>query len=218
MQLFKFMKRDHLETTLSRGKFRVGTLHEYRDMDKFGPEIGDDGEGKAEVDLTAKEPFAVDILSDDPRAVHMRTVFKGWDEFPKGAKITIQMEVDSSVTRREEVFDHYMYCASMKCDFAQMRSFGYDACLRIDDIEGFFTEFSNCILNAQPVCGAPVEYRDRRIDYAETRVSPRPFLKPLAYAPQSEFRFLWEPVSHPITPFIITCPRALRYCEEVAVS
>ena len=212
------MKGGHLETALSRGQFRIGTLHEYRDIDKFGPEIGDDGEGKTVVQLTANEPLAVDLLSDDPRAAHMRTVLKGLDEFPSGSKISIQMEIGSSIARFDGTFDHYMYCVSMKCDLTQMHAFGYDACLRINDIKGFFSELSNCLPNARPIVGAPVEYRDRRIDHTETRASPGAFLKPVAYASQSEYRFLWEPGGHPIAPEIITCPRALRYCEEIAVS
>ena len=99
-----------------------------------------------------------------------------------------------------------------------MRAFEYDACLRINDIVGFFTELSNFLPEVRNIGGAPVEYRDRRVDYTETRVSPGAFLKPLAYASQNEFRFLWEPVSHPITPLIVSCPRALRYCEEIATS
>lgn len=217
MQFFKFMKREHLAATLSRGQFRIGTLHEYRDMDKFGAEVGDDGEGKTEISLTAQDPFAVDLHSDDPRAVHMRTVLKGWDEFPEGAKITIEMKAGSSMTRRKEVFDHYMYCTSMVCDFEQMRAFGYDACLRIDDSEGFFTEVSNCVPDFKIMAGAPVEYRNRRIDYAEVEPWSGGFLKPPSYASQKEFRVLWEPLSHPISPLIITCPRALRYCEEVTI-
>lgn len=212
------MRREHLELTLSRGQFRIGTLHEYRDIEKFGPEIGDEGEGKIEVHLTAREAFVVDILSDDPRAAHMRTVLKGWDEFPSGSQITIQMEPGSSMIRQDETFDHYMFCASMKCDFAQMHAFGYDACLQINNIEGFFTEFSNSIPNARPIIGAPVEYRDRRVDYTETRVSPSAFLKPLRYETQCEFRFLWEPASHPISPLLISCPRALRYCEQILIN
>lgn len=212
------MKATHLEAALTRGAFRIGTLYEYRDIERLGGQIGDDSEGKKAIHLTAITPMRFDLLSDDPRAIHARKVFKGWDQFHPATRLIITMQENSALELNEESQDVYTYCVSMDHDVEQMRAFGYDACLVISDPQGFFAELSNCIPDADFIIGAEVQYRHRRVDYALPGVAPAVFLKAESYASQCEFRAIWQARSHPINPVVIECPRALYYCARLDVA
>jgi hypothetical protein len=214
MQLFKYMKAEHLDTTLARGIFRIGTLYEFRNMELHGAEIGDVEEGKKTIHLTAATPMTFDLLSNDPRALHTQKVMKGWDGLPAGSRIQINLNAGVSVELREESPDVYTYCASMTYDADQMRAFGYNTCIKIHDREGFFAELSNCLLDADFIVGTPVQYRPRRVDYADEGVASAVFLKSESYSSQGEFRVLWQPHTQLIAPVLVTCPRALLYCEK----
>src|SRR5690242_17321987 len=44
-RLYKYQVAIHAEAMVTRGQVRVGTLHEYRDADRLGDEVGDSREG-----------------------------------------------------------------------------------------------------------------------------------------------------------------------------
>ncbi len=208
------MRSPHLLAALTDDAFRIGTLYEFRDVERFGAQIGDQGEGKKTTYLTSPLPIEFDLLSDDPRATHARKVFKGWDKLPRGSTIRIRMEPNSSLEIYEHSPDMYVYCATTVYDSVQMRAFGYDSCLAINDAEAFFTALSRCMTDAEFVLGAEVQYGDRRVDHAMPGIAPAPFMKPSAYAEQREFRAVWKPLSATISPLIVRCPAAIQYCVQ----
>src|ERR1051326_6272004 len=164
VRLYKYIKAEHLELALTRGVFRIGTLFEFRNMEKFGTQIGDVGEGTKSIHLNASQPMTFNLLSDDPRAVHARKVFKGWDEFPACVTLLITMQEKSTLALNEESADVSTYGVTTKYDAAQMHAMGYDACLMIADPQGFFVELSNSLPGSLFIIGAEVQYRDRRVD------------------------------------------------------
>jgi len=46
ISLFKYLRSEHVDSMLGRGTIRLGTLHEYRDIESHGAEIGDLDEGR----------------------------------------------------------------------------------------------------------------------------------------------------------------------------
>jgi hypothetical protein len=210
-RLFKYMKAEHLEMALTRGTFKIGTLHDFRNQERLGDWIGDKDEGKRSFHLTPTEQISFDPTSDDPRAVHTRKVIGGFENFAPG-QATIVMHPMSCIETREDVADAYIFCTTHEYDEAEMLKAGYDTCLVIDDVQGFFAEISNC-LDADWLCCAPVIYGDRRIEFAASEPPSAELLKPIDLESQREVRAIWEPREHPIEPRVIDCPRALQYCD-----
>jgi hypothetical protein len=212
-RLYKYMKAEHLESALSVGRFRVGTLHEFRQIEKFGKEIGDAGEGKKTTFQTTSESVTFDLLSDDTRAQHARRVFTGWDKFHPASRLFVTLEPKAALELYEQCPDLFIYSSTIEFNADQMRAFGYDACLEIHNPHGFFAELTKT-MGLPEAFGAEVQYGDLRVDHEAQGVAPAGFLKDRSYASQQEFRVTWEPLGLPIRPCIVPCPAALEYCRR----
>jgi len=108
-RLLKYLRREHLDAVLHGGRFRIGTLHAFRDIERYGATIGDGEEGKRTTFLTSALPIEFDLLSaDDPRAAHARKVIQGWDQFPEGSTLKIRMELGSRLELYTDSPDAYV--------------------------------------------------------------------------------------------------------------
>lgn len=211
-RLYKYMKAEHLELALSAGQFRIGTLHEFRQIEKFGNEIGDASEGKRTVFQTASESTTFDLLSDDTRAQHARRVFKGWDKFHPASRLFVTLKPRATLELYEECPDLFIYSTTVQFDADQMHALGYDTCLEIHNPHGYFAELTKT-MGLPEAFGAEVQYGDLRVDHNAQGVAPAGFLKDMTYASQHEFRVTWEPLRLPIRPCVVSCPAALEYCK-----
>jgi len=43
---YKYLSFEHAEMMVNDGQIRLGTLYEYRNIEKYNPEVGDKNEGK----------------------------------------------------------------------------------------------------------------------------------------------------------------------------
>lgn len=55
--LYKYLKKEHAHSLLSKGIIRLGTLYEYRNIEKHGSVIGDDTEGKKSASMPIDDAF-----------------------------------------------------------------------------------------------------------------------------------------------------------------
>ncbi len=211
--IFKYMKLKHAIALLDEGIVRIGTLHEYREIERYGPEVGDHEEGKKTAFLSAEHRIVIDLLSDSAPAIFARKILKGWDRFPAGSQIIISMEQGSRLHLTAESPDLYIFCASTEYSLAMMREFRCDACLRIERPQEFFEGLSEAFLEYGTFeIGAEILYgpRERRF---ESQVDLHPaLLKDERYAYQCEFRAVWLPAAANPRSRLVRCGLAASCC------
>ncbi len=185
MKAFKYLKRQHAEELINLGLLRLGTLYEYRDMEKHGASVGDPEEGK--ITKQRAGPVTID-------ETNMGDVFG--EAGPKivcknGAKLHVEKYVNIS----QQTEDLYVFSASSQLCAGVMLQMGYDSCVKIDDM-GKFAEKIDVLLHGQIKMSLGVRkclYGDKIIPHdAQLLISPA-FLKPQKYAYQQEVRAAWVP-------------------------
>jgi hypothetical protein len=211
--IYKYMRSEHMSAALTEGLFRIGTLHEFRDTERLGAVIGDESEGKRSSTFTPENSQEFDLLSDDPRAIHARKVFKGWDQFAPGSTIRVRMEPRSSLELIEDSPDLYVFCASTRFDPGTMAEFGYDSCLRIANPAAFIRALSRSMEPyANYFAAGEIHYGRRKDDFRQFRGFHAAFLKPEIYSAQREYRAAWVSRQSMLEPRVIACREASRYC------
>ncbi|MDT8408044.1 MAG: hypothetical protein RQ741_00460 [Wenzhouxiangellaceae bacterium] len=130
-------------------------------------------------------------------------------------------------------FDNYVLCAtSAPADVTVSESFGYDSGFIIADPDGFAKAiqksvgsgsyiYGMCEYNAfKAIIGANAKEIDRYSISHETAkmiTAAKYFVKPLRYAHQDEFRFLWDASGDLHDAEIVHCPEAIRFCRKLPV-
>jgi hypothetical protein len=200
LRLYKFLELGYAKSLVKRGSIRIGTLFEYRDQERHSHGVLDTGEGMvahseridyARVDqLTKYTRAAIDSPSPD------RVVIRN---------LTVNIELS--------VPDVFLYCTSLSPSWDADIHPGYTTCVEIMDVAAFADGVGQVLHRAALATGlyglgavhyAGREHRTRT--FMGTRVGGPPaaieFLKPMAYRSQEEFRFVYEPVSRPIKPYV----------------
>lgn len=218
MKLFKYCKRAHANRLVKNGQVRIGTLHEYRDVERYNDQISDAQEGRAVHVLEAKKAIEIDLLNgNDTATLFAQRVFAGWDSLPEGSSIKIVLEPSSALEHNFDFPDQYMYCATERMDLDSMKAFGYDTCVEISNAEAFFSQIMSSMGNITgQYCAKPVTYAERRISFELQHADHPAYIKPASYAQQREFRVMWEPATRPIAPVVLSVPGLVQYCRVVA--
>jgi len=206
------MKRKYAEQFLSEGKLRIGSLYDFRNIEKYGEETGDEGEGTKE-------------LYTEQKHVHENNIpdfLKGAIKVGGGSKIDIIIDGDNTIDRKFEDPNLYIYCVSLDFNEDRMRKIGHDACLVIED-QSFFQHMHNAMKtkiapNTQGVLSS-VYYGSRRYLHTRDPNIPMAVIKPERFRYQNEARAIWipDPEKEIEEFFYINVPMAVLSCRRSLV-
>jgi hypothetical protein len=205
--LFKYMRKAHAQRLLSEGVVRIGTLYEYRNIEKHGLVVGDDAEGtKSAVmhvpDLTMTKQEHV------PEFVRQRVVI--------APNTTVHM-INSKFVVSEESPNYYVFSLAEEYSAPLLKAFGYDTCVRIASANGFFSTLNRCFRHHFRTGGLhQCVYMPREVPPDEQHEIHPALIKDPGYANQREFRFIWEPKAANIRPVVLKCRKLAKWCALVA--
>lgn len=180
------MRRQYAMEFLASGKLRIGSLCDFRNVECYGDEIGDEGEGTKE-------------LYTDQRHITERTI----PEFLRdrvrtgtGNRLDIIMDGDGLVSAQFQDPNLYLFCVSRDFDAGRISRLGHDACLVIEGIM-FFQHLHNAMRphiapNTKGLLG-DVLYGTRRYFHEHDPKLAMALVKPERFRYQNEARALWIP-------------------------
>jgi hypothetical protein len=199
--VFKYTRRAYAEDMVARGRFRIGTLHEYRRVEAHGSEIGDVGEGTKQV---------VDAATGHWRDVTRRpNLAQRFIAAPPDADIRFE---NVGFQENYDVPDCFLYCVTARFAKGAMQAFEADTCVEIIRPGTFFAALDAALRARHPITRYLIgvcQYGDRTRHVTVDGGLHPAFLKPHRYAYQHEIRALWEPQQHPIEAvFVESLPAA----------
>ncbi|HTN94670.1 MAG TPA: hypothetical protein VMJ33_08825, partial [Gallionella sp.] len=193
----------HAELLLKKGKLRIGTLYEYRDIEKHGTVIGDKEEGKKSLYMDVK--YGNWTHNNQPE--FSKSVLK----IGEGGVVHV---IDSTIEVVENSPNIFIFCTTEDFDQNAMADFGYDCCVVIEKPERFFSAISHTIRHKAIFEGVfRCQYVSRRQPHDADHGTHPAIIKDPSYKPQKEVRALWKPIKKNIEPIIIECRDAARYCS-----
>lgn len=209
---FKYGQTEHSRSLAEAGVVMVGTLFDYQNVEKYGSAIGDEYEGRKEVFDTATDLDARDF-DRWPRMFREHLAhLKGTDWTYKGT-----MMLRKPYRHR----DVWVYCVSDTLSSAIRDDFKADACVRINNIDGFFA----AILDEMARQGLASRMEMHRCHYgpvvqhySQAEDNPKPgVLKNFHYSHQHEFRALIYPAAgiEASKPELLTVPALTQFCELI---
>jgi len=207
---YKYLPSEYANLFLNKGKIKIGTLYDYRDIEAHGNEIGDQHEG-------IKTEYSHDKGTKTGNQLNRieKKVFKG------GADMKFQ---NNRVELENISQDHFIYCVSksfsksilekLNNDFPKSK---YDSCVEIVDIAKFIRDVSKALPNGKYICWRECVYIGRMHHYSKNTPHPA-ILKEDKYKYQEEVRFFWEPVKvNKIEPVIINLKNTKEYCKLIKI-
>ena len=200
---YKYLKKEHAHSMLEYGRLRIGTLYEYRDMEKHGSVIGDDAEGKK----SAFMEVGTETWSNDTQPNFTRDFFKAID----GGSFTIS---GITLEKPKESPDFYLYCCTTEYSKDVMEEFGYDACVIIRNPERFFRALSKSLRHKVSSFQGVYEcqYRERRVSHERETDAHPAIIKAPKYQNQKEIRAFWTPEKRNVSPIMVQSRKAVRHC------
>jgi hypothetical protein len=201
--LFKYMQKEHAKGLLYMGVVRIGTLYDYRKIEKYNAAIGDMGEGVKTI-LTK-----VDKLTD------------GSNEIPELFKDRIHLagHVLPHVVFNETQHSPnlYVFCASNVYDTRLHKDFDTNVCVKIESPEKFIQALTYALRQRAEFVGfGKCRYMNKRLVSPDKRDFNPAFIKEAKpeFAKQREWRALWKPRSDIVEPFL-TISDISRYCTMI---
>ena len=210
---FKCLPKKHLEAFLLRGSLKIGTLYEYRKIEKYGGAVGDKNEGLHKTELFLPGGGQIDLASTTPEAEFFRKHVLRPDQ--TDSKVKIVLEDGASLMAHSNSQDLYIYCMTSTFDEAAMKIFGCDTCLEIIRPDEFFAAISRRMRHKGKFEGVvPIQYMDKTTHYLKPHRLHPALMKDTEYAYQSEWRAIWAPTRPPRKPLLMEVPRAIRHCRQ----
>ena len=199
--LFKYTKREFADLMMRQGKFRIGTLHDFRRVEKHGVAISDPYEGISNVIEHVEHADSRDIQKNP----FVASFFGGSSD----AQIEIH---DCTFIWAEDSPDYFVYCTTRTPTAEGLQEFGNNACVRIEDP----LEFARLLTEKMQQKGLATRgfigacaYGDRSRPWHEAVQLPSAFVKDAEFEYQAEVRFVWEPTSRPLPSHVeVECPAA----------
>lgn len=211
-RLYKYTMAQFARDMVEHGRFRLGTLYEYRRIEKHGIAVGDAEEGTHKTILDAKRPTSFSLQDGSPEAQYFHQHILREDQKHKDVRIVMASGAKLIANTNSE--DLYVFATSLTFDLNAMHEFGYNACVAIERPDRFVQALSRSLRHVARFVGfAPVVYTNRETDYLAPHRTHPALLKGTEYAYQTEARALWQPTGKTIEPFVLTCRRAARYCS-----
>jgi hypothetical protein len=208
--MYKYMNSRWARRFLRHGELRIGTLYDFRDEERLGPDIGDRVEGMKFVSRRGFTELDTGNPDSIPHFLKQRINVTP----PNRLRITV---LDGIGGKLEDP-DSYVLCAAEVFDPGLMRRLGCDTCIEILNPDEFFRALSMKLRNvANSFWGAAkVMYRPREMAVHEDTGIPPTFIKAERYAYQREIRGMWPAkTSSTIKPVIIHAKKAARCCRVV---
>lgn len=207
--LFKYTKKEYLEKFFDTGEIRIGTLSDFRKIEKHNSAISDLREGKREFSRFFSGSSIVGSHSANINEI-TEMVFA-----PPGSALMI-LE-DSTVTVDTLSPDLYVFCASASFNEKVMRQdFKCDSCFIIKNKTRFFREISNSLReSAYLIAQDNINYIGTKFDMDHRPESHIALTKDIEYSYQDEFRAVWKPriEQYDLSPFNIIIPEGRKYCD-----
>ncbi|RYU62456.1 hypothetical protein EWI61_02930 [Methylolobus aquaticus] len=212
MHLFKYLAREHLRAFLSRGTVRIGTLYEYRQIEKFGAVVGDVNEGSHQTELSVPGGAEIDLSTNSSEAEFFRTHVLSPEL--QDAKVKFILQDGAKLIVNSNSQNLYIYCVTHEFSAEVMKEFGCDSCLEIVNPDGFFAALSKRIRHKATFNSyGPITYANKYTHYTNPHERHPAAVKSPEYGYQKEWRAIWIPVKPPRKSLIIDAPRAIHYCR-----
>lgn len=217
--LYKYLPRQYADILLVMGGIRVGTLFDFRKME-HARGVADPSEGTKSILARPNR----DIITED-RAEK--------DAFFKmtGIKVNGNITVPRGVrfVHNQTSSDYFIFCTSTELSSRVKAEFeSADACIEINDINGFLDEMTRTLNTVIPVrfLGIhEVQYTKRNQhqsltqfqDFNYTRGHPPALIKDPSFRQQKEVRAIWSPISAiPLKPINILSLHLPQYCRDAS--
>jgi hypothetical protein len=206
--LYKLLKREYAEKAVKQGIFRIGTLYEYQDIEKHGSAKGDIDEGKKYIQNHPDEIYDYSQLGTVPDFVRKFI----------NAKDGMHVKIEG-ILMREEIKspDSYLYCVTHEISTKAMKLFESNSVLLINEPKRFFHALSSCLRKKVSIRPGFIisdcVYMCRASHYKSPNPIHPAILKDPSYQYQKEVRVIWEPIKKPLSPIIINCKVAKKFCS-----
>ncbi len=205
--LYKYTKRFYAAEMLINNYVWINTLHNLRNENKYGYEIGDKEEGTQKTYMGGKE---IDLTNETtiPPTIK-RAVIDG--RIKGTGKLIIKKHISESLK------DLYIYSLSTSPNLKSVFNM-YDALVIIKNPLEFFEALTMGINSIFPEIKTgnfgKVKYIKREQNFDnQTEIDPC-FIKDPQHAPQKEFRLVWPTNIIEISPRLFKCPN-LRDIIEI---
>jgi hypothetical protein len=215
LNLYKFLKREHLDLLFTEGKLRIGTLHDYNDESKYGSMVSDSSDGVKK--LIGGGSFNENEIRNHPA---ISQIFKV-SEDAKNVKIDFGTDGGLIFSSPNMYIFSTAFKYSSDLHKKWLKSEGYDSCYEIFDPEGFFSAISKSIWKSCLYLGcAPVIYTENKganMRSIAAGAHPALFKGGEDFGEQCEVRAAWMPKG-PISKIdidhrIVTIENVDNYCR-----
>jgi len=201
--VFKVIDEKYADNFITGKSIRLGTLYDFRDIEKHSKGISDPNEGVAKSYISE-----TNNLESYEKAL-VRQDFKNLGLF-SGPDVDLHFTNCNIIQNYPNCF---IFCSCM--EMPDIKSFngtiayesGYNAVLRINDIRALSEMLAVALQRAGKsdggYFGAPVSYLDSEWDYLEKGIKPpNPFEKHIAFQGQDEHRVIFNSYSNDINASI----------------
>jgi hypothetical protein len=189
--LYKYLKEKHAKKFM-KGYVRIGTLYQFKSLEKCDKVRGDSGEGSKEIYEDVS-----DQLIEDPAKHNLLSPFvKKFVNLAEGAKNT--RFINCTFISNIQVEDFYIYCMSKEASKELLKEFSCEVCIEINKPRQFIDEITNTIKQTATFLSlSECVYKERSQKYG-THDSYHPsILKPVCgYEKQKEVRAIWRSIKN----------------------
>jgi len=201
--LYKYLHAKFANDLVQRGRLRIGTLYEYRNIEKHGAIIGDDLEGK--------KIAYMDIQNETISRENQPEFTKKFFHMGNDASVNLQNITLEHLTRSP---NFYIYSTTEVFDENALTDFGYDACVLIQNPKKFFIAISKKLRDIATFRGSfKCQYQPRRVAHDQDNNIDPAIIKGSEYQNQREVRAIWVPTQKIVEPIIIECHKVIKYCR-----
>ena len=212
MALYKYVKKEHLDAFFTNGSIKIGSLYEYRQVEKYGTVIGDDSEGTYITELSKNGEYEIDMSRSSAEADFFRQHVLRPDQ--KNTNGKIRMADGAKLISRTNSPDFYIYCVSNEYDSKVMKEFGCDSCIEILRPDIFFKAVTKKIRHkASYENVVNIVYGNKTAHYTTPHQVHPAIKKGFEYGYQKEVRAIWTPKKEIKSPLFIDVPKAIRACR-----
>jgi hypothetical protein len=206
------MKKENLDAFFRRGSMKIGTLHEYRQVEQYGKVIGDQHEGLHITEFSLSGGGEVDLSKNTPEADFFRKHVMRPDQQNSNVKLVFQD--GARIMVHSSSVDLYIYCMTSEFNHKVMSLFKCDACMEITNPTAFFHAISRKIRHQGKLDGwVAIQYASKETHYTKPHQHNPAVLKDLNFSYQKEWRAIWVPQKTKVQPIYIDVPKAIRHCK-----
>lgn len=219
--MYRYSSQRYNSSLLTIGVIRVGTLHDFRNMEhKKG--IADPQEGKK---IVSHRIDQLHIADTEYPNIKSNIDVRALDAF-RAVKMSNSKDItfrNISLCQRFDEPDCYILCSSKICSKETMSQFeGADSCVEVVEIESFYRILTETLNSRTPVIFRGIHeviYQNREEHWNGQNWGQHPaMIKEPDFKKQGELRAVWQPRSNQlISPVILDDYRLGEFCRNVSV-